>query len=79
MADVKTKSFPTHITQTCDSDVNSHLKLRRRQSLLKNTTSFCESSNNYVKRKGTGRRLSFSDEIGQSLTEVSYIESDPFV
>ena len=40
------------------------------KSLLKNTTSFVEGSDNYVKRKGTGRRLSFSDENGQNLTEV---------
>ena len=43
--------------------------------LLKQTTSFVESNDNFVKRKkDVGRRLSFSDEVGQNLTEYYTIE-----
>lgn len=38
------------------------------KSLLKTSTSFVESTDNFVKRK-----VSFSDQNGQSLTEVRFI------
>ena len=54
--------------------VNQHdqqQQISQPKPLLKTSSSFVESSDKFIKRKGTGRRLSFSDECGQNLTEVS--------
>ena len=71
-ANIEDTSCPPNNDETKFPSRNNIIK-----PLLKQTTSFVESNDNFVKRKDAGRRASFSDEVGQNLTEYYTIESRP--